>query len=54
LVHGGIGTRAGAGTTWRVEKSYRDLKQTIALSEEIATAVGGAEVARWAALCTGD
>jgi DNA helicase-2/ATP-dependent DNA helicase PcrA len=54
IVHGGIATRAGGGSTWRVERSYRDLAETIVLSEQLSGAAGGAEIARWAAFSKGE
>ena len=54
VIKGGIATRAGARQTWRVDKMYRSLGQTIELSEQIAQAAGGTEIARWATLTTGD
>jgi DNA helicase-2/ATP-dependent DNA helicase PcrA len=54
LIHGGIATRAGARSTWRVERAYKDLSQTIAMSEQIAHAAGATDIARWATLTSGD
>jgi ATP-dependent DNA helicase UvrD/PcrA len=53
VVHGGVPTREGSRGTWRVERSYKEFDRTVALSEQIARAAGGADVARWAALSTG-
>jgi DNA helicase II / ATP-dependent DNA helicase PcrA len=50
---GGVATRPGARGTWRVERGYRDLRQTIEISERIARAAGSEEVARWAVLTGG-
>jgi DNA helicase-2/ATP-dependent DNA helicase PcrA len=49
----GIATRLGARGTWRVERGYRDLLRTVDASEEIASAAGAGEVARWAVLSEG-
>jgi len=54
VIHGGIATRAGSRGTWRVEYALKDLSGTITVAEEIARAAGGAEIARWATLTTGD
>jgi DNA helicase-2/ATP-dependent DNA helicase PcrA len=37
-----------------VERAYKDFVQTVEMSEQIAHAAGDIEVARWAALTTGD
>src|SRR5205085_1885400 len=50
---GGVATRPGARGTWRVERGYRDLLQTIDISERIARAAGTEEIARWAVLTAG-
>jgi DNA helicase-2/ATP-dependent DNA helicase PcrA len=50
---GGITTRPGQKATWRVERSLLDLERCIALSEDLASASGALEVARWAMLTKG-
>ncbi len=54
IIHGGIATRTASRGTWRVERAFIDLTKSISMSEQIAHAAGGAEVARWSALTTGD
>jgi DNA helicase-2/ATP-dependent DNA helicase PcrA len=54
IIHGGVATRTGARGTWRVERAYKHLSQSITMSEQIALAAGGTEIARWATLTTGD
>jgi DNA helicase-2/ATP-dependent DNA helicase PcrA len=54
IKRGGLVTRTGQRETWRIEKSYISLEQTIALSERIAQQAGDIEIARWAALTEGD
>ncbi len=53
VVPNGRLTRPGNRQTWRIERSYKELDRTALLAEEIARAVGGADVARWAALTSG-
>jgi DNA helicase-2/ATP-dependent DNA helicase PcrA len=54
IIHGGVATRAGSRGTWRIERSYLELRRSIDMAEQIAHAAGGAEIARWAALTQGD
>lgn len=50
------GTAPGVGPlyTWRMERNFRDLAQSTQAADEIAQAAGGAEIARWAALTSGE
>ncbi|MBC8075989.1 MAG: UvrD-helicase domain-containing protein, partial [Chloroflexales bacterium] len=54
VLHNGMMTRPGNRQTWRVERAYKELGRTAQFAEELSQAVGGAEVARWAAFTTGD
>lgn len=54
LLHNGLMTRPDNQQTWRVERSYKELERSAMRAEELSRAAGGAEVARWAALTSGD
>jgi DNA helicase-2/ATP-dependent DNA helicase PcrA len=47
-------TRPGNRETWRIERSYKELDRTALVAEEISRAVGGVDIARWAAFTRGD
>lgn len=51
---GGVATRPGQRDTWRVEKSYISLHDTIEMSERLAHSAGDVEIARWANFTNGD
>jgi DNA helicase-2/ATP-dependent DNA helicase PcrA len=51
---GGMATRAGQRDTWRVEKSYINLEDSIRMSEKLAQSAGNVEIARWATFTDGD